>query len=164
MLRQSDGRPDGSHNKQLILSQSPDLGFLGYQSSPEEELCAETRLFILISTAPAVALWHTSHLAEIGRFSTEFFPWSSILANKMVLGPRYLEQRQGMGLPCGLLSVTTLLLEADGLDDDAGDGVGVAVGAGPPVLEVPVARLGHVPGDPDGGAPVRHASREVVDR
>ena len=58
---------------------------------------------------------------------------------------------------------SSLLLEADGLDDDPGDGVGVAVGAGPPVLEVAVARLGHVPGDPDGGAPVGHAGREVVD-
>ena len=53
----------------------------GFRASPQneigvklagEEFCAETWLFVLITSALAVGLWRTSRSAEIGRFSTEF--------------------------------------------------------------------------------------------
>ena len=43
-------------------------------------------------------------------------------------------------------------------------GVGVTVAAGPPLLQVAVALGRHVPGYPDAGATVVHASRELVHR
>ena len=41
--------------------------------------------------------------------------------------------------------------------------VGIAVGGGPPVLEVSLPLLCAAPGDPDGAAAVGHAGAEVVD-
>merc|ERR1719221_1272305 len=41
--------------------------------------------------------------------------------------------------------------------------VRVTVAGGSPVLQVPVALLRHVPGDPDAAAPVGHPGAEVVD-
>ena len=35
----------------------------------EEEFCADPQLFILITSAPAVGLWHTSHWAESSRIN-----------------------------------------------------------------------------------------------
>ena len=74
----------------------------------------------------------------------------AIMALKVkIIIPRYVEQHPAGGShqnPGGCHEGHYLFLEAAGLDNDPGDGVGVAVGAGPPVLEVPVARLGHVPG------------------
>ena len=41
--------------------------------------------------------------------------------------------------------------------------VRVTVAGWSPVLQVPVALLRHVPGDPDAAAPVGHPGTEVVD-
>ena len=43
------------------------------------------------------------------------------------------------------------------------DLVGVAVAAGPPVLQVAVALLRHLPRDADTATAVRHPGRELVD-
>ena len=48
----------------------------------------------------------------------------------------------------------TLLFETACLDEDPGDLVGVAVGGGSPVLQVPLPLLRHAPGDPDRAASV----------
>merc|ERR1719219_978185 len=55
------------------------------------------------------------------------------------------------------------LVEADSSDDDLSDRVGVAVAGRSPVLQVAVALLRHIPGDPDAAAPVGHPGTEVVD-
>merc|ERR1719150_901937 len=57
----------------------------------------------------------------------------------------------------------SLLIETDGSDDDLSDRVRVTVAGGSPVLQVSVALLRHVPGDPDAAAPVGHPGTEVVD-
>ena len=76
----------------------------------------------------------------------------------------------------------SLLIETDGPDDDLSDlnndivsvtvsvkccweqyRVRVTVAGGSPVLQVSVALLRHVPGDPDAAAPVGHPGTEVVD-
>merc|ERR1712045_830944 len=59
--------------------------------------------------------------------------------------------------------VRRLLVEADGLDNDLGDGVRVAVAARPPVLQVAVTLLRALSRYPDAAAPVGHTSAEVVD-
>merc|ERR1719150_3634922 len=59
--------------------------------------------------------------------------------------------------------ISPLLLEADSPDDDLSDRVRVTVAGGSPVLQVSVALLGNVPGDPDAAAPVGHPGTEVVD-
>merc|ERR1719486_1432503 len=59
--------------------------------------------------------------------------------------------------------VRRLLVEADGLDDDLGDGVRDAVAARPPVLQVAVTLLRALPRYPDAAASVGHAGAEVVD-
>ena len=41
--------------------------------------------------------------------------------------------------------------------------VGITVAGRSPVLQISVALLGHVPGDPDAAAPVGHPGTEVVD-
>ena len=51
-------------------------------------------------------------------------------------------------------TIHTLLFETACLDEDPGDLVGVAVGGGSPVLQVPLPLLRHAPGDPDRAAPV----------
>lgn len=50
-----------------------------------------------------------------------------------------------------------------GADNDLGDSVGVAVGRGPPVLEVPPPLQAHLARDADAGAAVGHAGGESVD-
>ena len=69
-------------------------------------------------------------------------------------------------------------IKTGGLHDELGHGVGVAVAAGPPVLQVAITLEckdniivnmshrtdlgGHLPGNPDAGAPVGHARGELV--
>merc|ERR550539_144707 len=55
-----------------------------------------------------------------------------------------------------------LLLKADGLHNDSSHPVGVAVGGGPPILQVAVPLLRHVTGNTDTATSISHASREVV--
>lgn len=50
-----------------------------------------------------------------------------------------------------------------GGSDGRGDGVRVAVGGGPAVLEVALLLLAHLARDADAGAAVGHAGRELVD-
>merc|ERR1719400_2234697 len=58
---------------------------------------------------------------------------------------------------------SSLLVEADSPDDDLSDRVWVTVAGRPPVLQISVSLLRHVPGDPDAAAPVGHPGTEVVD-
>ena len=71
-----------------------------------------------------------------------------------------------------------ILVDAGGLNEELGDAVGIAVAAGPPVLQVAITLEckdtiivnmshrtdlgGHLPGNPDAGAPVGHARGELV--
>merc|ERR1719341_1973433 len=54
-------------------------------------------------------------------------------------------------------------LKTSCLDDDHGDGVRVTVAGRPPVLQVPIALLGHIPRDPDACTTIGNTGREVVD-
>merc|ERR1719228_2668971 len=56
-----------------------------------------------------------------------------------------------------------LAVQADGLDNNPGHLVGVAVRGRSSILQVAVTLLCHVPRDPDTAASVGHTGREVVD-
>ena len=55
-----------------------------------------------------------------------------------------------------------LLFQTACLDEDPRDLVGVAVGGGSPVLQVPLPLLRHAAGDPDRAAPVGKSDTVIL--
>merc|ERR1711963_412620 len=68
-----------------------------------------------------------------------------------------------VALDCSCLS-SHLLVETNRLHDHSGHRVGITVAAWPSVLQISIALLSHLSGNPDATAPVSNTGREVVDR